>query len=162
MSSCGWVVASPPRRRGRQVRAPWHHGGHGAVDVVGPVAPPGRASGHAMGTQECTQIGENGLTEPFWGIRVHCCDARVARVATRVATGGTSASTAMVCRRRPLGGHFLLVERTLRRQETSSHTLDKTPRLPLPTLRACAGTRKCRRSQAPPYGMAELPPALYT
>ena len=27
-----------------QVRAPWHHGGHGAVDVVGPVTPPGRAS----------------------------------------------------------------------------------------------------------------------
>ena len=27
-----------------QVRAPWHHGGHGAVYVVGPVTPPGRAS----------------------------------------------------------------------------------------------------------------------
>ena len=40
-----WVVASPPRWRGPQVRAPEHHGGHGAVDVVGPVAPPGRASG---------------------------------------------------------------------------------------------------------------------
>ena len=39
------MVASPPWRRGPQVRAPWHHGGHGAVDVVGPVAPPGRASG---------------------------------------------------------------------------------------------------------------------
>ena len=25
--------------------------------------------------QECTQIGENGLLEPFWGICVHCCDA---------------------------------------------------------------------------------------
>ena len=24
-------------------------------------------------TQECTQIGENGLSVPFWGIRVHCC-----------------------------------------------------------------------------------------
>ena len=44
MSSCGWVVASPPWRRGCQVRAPWRHGGHGVVDVVGPVAPPGRAS----------------------------------------------------------------------------------------------------------------------
>ena len=40
-----WVVASPPRRCGRQVRAPWHHGGHGVVDVVEPVASPGRASG---------------------------------------------------------------------------------------------------------------------
>ena len=27
-----------------------------------------------VGRQECTQIGENGLSEPFWGIRVHCCD----------------------------------------------------------------------------------------
>ena len=25
--------------------------------------------------QECTQIGKNDLSEPFWGIRVHCCDA---------------------------------------------------------------------------------------
>ena len=60
MSSYGQVVASPPRWRGPQVRAPWHHGGHGAVDVVGPMAPPGRASGR--GTQECTQIGENSLS----------------------------------------------------------------------------------------------------
>ena len=44
MSSYGWVVASPPRQRGPQVRVSWHHGCHGAVDVVGPVAPPGRAS----------------------------------------------------------------------------------------------------------------------
>ena len=43
VSSCGWVVAPPPWRHGPQVRAPWHHGGHGAVDVVGPVAPPGHA-----------------------------------------------------------------------------------------------------------------------
>ena len=28
-----------------------------------------------VGTQECTQIGENDLSEPFWGICVHCCDA---------------------------------------------------------------------------------------
>ena len=26
-------------------------------------------------TQECTQIGENGLSTPFWGICVHCCAA---------------------------------------------------------------------------------------
>ena len=30
----------------------------------------------AWGTQECTQIGGNGLSAPFWGIRVHCCDSR--------------------------------------------------------------------------------------
>ena len=70
-----------------QVRAPWHHGGHGAVYVVGPVTPPGRASpvlspvarvrapaGSACPQgQECTQIGENGLLELFWTICVHCC-----------------------------------------------------------------------------------------
>ena len=44
MSSCGQVVASPPRWRGPQVRAP---------------RPVARA---AVGTQECTQIGENGLS----------------------------------------------------------------------------------------------------
>ena len=27
----------------------------------------------AVVTQECTQIGENGLSAPFWGICVHCC-----------------------------------------------------------------------------------------
>ena len=27
------------------------------------------------GDKECTQIGENGLSEPFWGICVHYCDA---------------------------------------------------------------------------------------
>ena len=26
-------------------------------------------------TQECTQIGGNGLSAPFWGICVHCCVA---------------------------------------------------------------------------------------
>ena len=40
-----WVVASPPRWHGPQVRALWHHGGHEPLDVVGPMAPPGRASG---------------------------------------------------------------------------------------------------------------------
>ena len=144
------MVASLFRWRGPQVRAPWHHGGHGAVDVVGPVTPPGRASPvlspaarvrapagsvcqgqrsvHRLakmaswscfgpfvytvatlwtdvGTEECTQIGENGLLAPFWGICVHCCDARIVRAAMRVATrtvsGGTSGSSAMVCRRRP-------------------------------------------------------------
>ena len=144
------MVASLFRWRGPQVRALWHHGGHGAVDVVGPVTPPGRASPvlssaaqarapagsvcqgqrsvHRLakmascscfgpfvytvaplwtdvGAQECTQIGENGLLAPFWGIRVHCCDARIVRAAMRVATrtvsGGTSGSSAMVCRRRP-------------------------------------------------------------
>ena len=117
MSSCGWVVASPPRRRGR----------HRTGDVG--------LTASAM-TQECTQIGGNGPSMSFWGICVHCwavalgCGwpwdhnsvhkwedrasprrfrafvytvaTRVAiRIATRVAPGGTSAPTAMACRRHP-------------------------------------------------------------
>ena len=39
------VVALPPRWGGSQARAPWCHGGHGAVDVMGPMAPPGHARG---------------------------------------------------------------------------------------------------------------------
>ena len=45
VSPCGRAVASPPWRCGPQVQAPWRHGGHRVVVVVGPVAPPGRASG---------------------------------------------------------------------------------------------------------------------
>ena len=123
-------------------------------------------------TQECTQIGGNGLSVPFWGICVHCCavvdrrenaivytnrwkwplrvvlghlctllrccgqpwgrrsvhkspkmasprrfgafvytvESRVAiRIATRAASGGTSASTTMACRRRLLAGPSRLV-----------------------------------------------------
>ena len=48
MSSCGWLRHRP-----------------------GDVGLTARAT-----TQECTQIGGNGLSSPFWGIRVHCCDAR--------------------------------------------------------------------------------------
>ena len=97
-----WVGASPPWRRGPQVRAALASWGHGAVDVVGPVTPPGRAIGRGD-SQECTQISENGPLEPFWSVCVHFCDASFA---TRAASGGTSAPTAMACRRRPLGGRL--------------------------------------------------------
>ena len=99
-----WVGASPPWRRGPQVRAALASWGHGAVDVVGPVTPPGRAIGRGD-SQECTQISENGPLEPFWSVCVHFCDASFA---TRAASGGTSAPTAMACRRRPLGGRLPL------------------------------------------------------
>ncbi len=127
-SSRGLVVASPPRRRGPQVRAPWRHGGHGAVDVVGPVVPPGRARGlgnagvytnwwkwplgavlghlctllrlarvtrESVETQECTQIGKNGLSGLFWGICVHCCDSRGSR------TSGAAARLASLPKQQP-------------------------------------------------------------
>ena len=124
-------------------------------------------------TQECTQIGKNGLSTPFWGICVHCCavglgyewpwdhnsvhkwedrasprrigafvytigllrccgqpwgrrsvhrlakmasrrrfGAFVYTVATRAASGGTSASTTTACRRRLLAGPSRLVGKT--------------------------------------------------
>ena len=34
-----------------------------------------RRCGQARGSQECTQIDQNGLSVLFWGICVHCCDA---------------------------------------------------------------------------------------
>ena len=52
-----WVVVASPH---------WRRGRHRQGDV-GLTA---RAT-----TQECTQIGGNGLSGPFWGICVHCCDA---------------------------------------------------------------------------------------
>ena len=90
-------------------------------------------------TQECTQIAENGLSVPFRGICVHCCavglgckwpwdrnsvhkwedrasprrfGAFVYTVATRAASGGTSASTTTACRRRLLAGPSRLVGKT--------------------------------------------------
>ena len=36
VSPCGWMVASPPRWHGPQVRAPEHHGGHGPSTSWGP------------------------------------------------------------------------------------------------------------------------------
>ena len=40
---------------------------------------PARWRERTVGTRECTQIGENGLSAPFRGICVHCCVAGVAR-----------------------------------------------------------------------------------
>ena len=100
----------------------------GAVNIVGPVAPPGHARGlgnagvytnrrkwplgavlghsctllrlarvmrAAVGTQECTQIGKNGLSGLFWGICVHCCDSRGSR------TSGAAARLASLPRQQP-------------------------------------------------------------
>ena len=72
-----WVAASLPWRRGGRHR-------------------------HAA-TQECTQIGETGLSDPFWGTCVHCCDASFTM---RITSGGTSTSTTMACRWRPLAGRL--------------------------------------------------------
>ena len=54
MSSCGWVVASPPWRRGRHRQ-----------DGVGLTA--------RMTTQSVHRSVEMAPSAPFWGICVHCC-----------------------------------------------------------------------------------------
>ena len=79
---------SPGRWRGSQPRAPWyfgsirtaHHGGHGAVDIVGPVAPPGHARG--LGN---AGVYTNRRKWPLGAVLGHLCTllrlARAARVA---------------------------------------------------------------------------------
>ena len=104
--ACGLVwVALPlgPRRTDHtatRARAFHHHTFTAEWQCTLFQEPPGAPVARtAVGTKECTQIGGNGLSEPFWGICVHCCAARVARVAmrvvTRAASGSTSASTTM-------------------------------------------------------------------
>ena len=152
MSSCGWVVASPPRRRGphrqgdgrRSVHksvkmasrchfgafvysvAPWAWvvGGLGIAIVYtnGRIGPLRTGLGHL-----CTLLCCCGQT---WGRRsvhrsvkmasrrrfgafVYTVATRVAiRIATRAASGGTSASAAMACRRLLLAGPSRLVGKT--------------------------------------------------
>ena len=70
MSSCGWLRHRPggvglrPERAG--VTGPW---GRRLRGTRGPA----RSREQLWGAKECTQIGENDLSEPFWGICVHCC-----------------------------------------------------------------------------------------
>ena len=84
MSSCGWVVASPPRRCG-----PHRQGDDAGVYTDRPKWPLGAVSGHlctllgrglglwvALGSQQCTQMGGSGLSAPDWGICVHCWASR--------------------------------------------------------------------------------------
>ena len=54
-----------------------------------------RVMREAVGTQECTQIGGNGLLAPFWGICVHCCDSRGSR------TSGAAARLASLPKQQP-------------------------------------------------------------
>ena len=64
---------------------------------------PARSRERTVGTQECTQIGENGLSASFRGICVHCCDAgsRERTVGTQQCTqigeNGLSASFRGIC-----------------------------------------------------------------
>ena len=70
VSSCGWLRHRPggvglrPERAG--VTGPW---GRRLRGTRGPA----RSREQLWGAKECTQIGENDLSESFWGICVHCC-----------------------------------------------------------------------------------------
>ena len=87
VSSCEWVVALPLGRRGRHRR-----GNDAGVYTNRWKWPLDAVLGHSctllrcedrassrVGTQECTQIGQNGPSAPFRGICVHCCDASCVR-----------------------------------------------------------------------------------
>ncbi len=125
---------SLPWRRGPQIQAPWHHKSHGAVDVVGPITPPGRASGRgdagvytnrrkrplsAVLGHSCTLLRRCGQVRERRSVHRSVKMASRRRfeafvytvatlVATRAASGGTSAPTTMTCRRHSLGGHLPL------------------------------------------------------
>lgn len=79
VSSRGLVVASTPRwggphcpgRVNLRSERPGITGAMGSSTSWNPWPRP--VTRAAVGTQECTQIGENGPTEPFRGVCVHCC-----------------------------------------------------------------------------------------
>ena len=59
---------------------PGHPGVTGAMEPSTSWDPwPRPVTREAVRTQECTQIGENGLSGLFWVICVHCCDSRGSR-----------------------------------------------------------------------------------
>ena len=70
VSSCGWLRHRPGgvglRSERAGVTGPW---GRRLRGTRGPA----RSREQLWGAKECTQIGENDLSESFWGICVHCC-----------------------------------------------------------------------------------------
>ena len=104
-----WVVASPPWRRGPQVRAPWHHGGHGAVDAVRPMVPPGRASGRGV-----AGVYTDRLKRPLGAVLVHSCT--LLRRCNTARPAGDSAGATKKGRACGLAEGRLLVRRLTKRR----------------------------------------------
>ena len=84
-----------------QVRASWYRGGHEAVDVVGPVARP--VARAAVWGRRSVHRSEKMISRSRFGAFVYTV---ATQVATRAASGGTSAPTTMVRRRCLLGGRL--------------------------------------------------------
>ena len=91
MSSCGWVVASPPWRRGCQVRASLRRGGHGVVDIG--TLSPARSRERPWRRRSVHRSAKTDSRSRFGSF--------VYTVAMRAASGDTSTPTAMACRQRP-------------------------------------------------------------
>ena len=155
-----WVVASPPWRRGPQVRAPWHHGGHGAVDAVRPMVPPGRASGRGV-----AGVYTDRLKRPLGAVLVHSCTLlrrcntarprgtapglrrRAARAASRRDASWSNASRkGAVC-----GSH--VAQTALFRHVTARETRGATP------PPGCGGLRQGPR--APAWGLTARKSAVW-
>ena len=104
-----WVVASPPWWRGPQVRAPWHHGGHGAVDAVRPMVLPGRASGRGV-----AGVYTDRLKRPLGAVLVHSCT--LLRRCNTARPAGDSAGATKKGRACGLAEGRLLVRRLTKRR----------------------------------------------
>ena len=111
------MVASPPRRRG-----PHRPGGDAGVytdrlkwpldAVLGHSCTLLRCCGQTWGHRSVHRLARMASRSRF-GAFVYTVATRVAiRIATRAAPGGTSASVATACRRRPLAGPSRLVGKT--------------------------------------------------
>ena len=81
--TCGPVRSCERLRGDAGVYTDWRKRPLGAV--LGRLCTLLRREGHASERwgQECTQIGKNGPSGPFWGTCVHCCDARIVRAVAR-------------------------------------------------------------------------------
>ena len=122
MSSCGWVVASPPRRRG-----PHRQGDDAGVYTNRWKWPPRRRIGAFVYTVASREDRASDLgiaivytdrrKRPLGAVSGHLCTLlrRESRYESRrelPAPGGTSASTTMACRLRPLACPSRLVGKT--------------------------------------------------
>ena len=111
MSSCEWVVATPPRWASLRFERPGITGAMGPSMSWDPWPHPVVRAAVGGGRRSVHRLAKTAPSEPFWAF-VYTVATRVAmRVATRAASSDTSASTTMVYWRPP-GGHLSLSRET--------------------------------------------------